>query len=143
MSLTQDLYQNFGTAGDSEKFNLHVDSTRIGWALFPKAENPNTKSILLSEARNIMVNKKAFNTANLVAGGAIVSVSTQGRIKLNIETLVGGSFANDTILVYLFNNSGVLEFRVKKVSLSQFTSGDPNSYGSDTHYPICEITTTV
>jgi hypothetical protein len=144
VSLTQDIYQSFGAEGKHERFNLHVDSTRIGWAMFAKAENPATKNILISECRNIKLGDKFFNTANLTAGGVIVSVSTEGRLKLNVETLVGGTFIADTILIGIRNVAGVFTFVVKKVSTSGFTAGDPDTYGigTDIDYAICEITTT-
>ena len=140
MTFKSEITQIYGLQGSSAKFNLHVESTALGWGLFARPTTPASQSIVLAETPNITLKNTAYNTASVSTGGAITAVSTDGEITLNVETLVGGTFANDTILVYAYDNAGSFGIGVAKVSLSEFTAGDPNTYPGD--FPICEIVTT-
>ena len=62
MALKDDLYQSYGVAGDSAKFNTHVDSTRIGRGFYCRANQPADLDILLGEITNIRVGTKNHNT---------------------------------------------------------------------------------
>lgn len=142
MSLRNDLYQNYGVDGSSEKMNKHIDVSTLGWGVSVRAFEPADKNVLIAEHRNITLGEVAFNLANVTPSGAIIAVDSEGEITLDVETLVGGSFSNDTILIYFYDNGGVVDVGFKSSVGGDFTPGDPNTYPVDVDYELAEITTT-
>lgn len=145
MPFKSDLYQTFGDPYDNDKNSTHIDSTRKGWALYARENDPADLTVRIAESRNVIVGGQNFNTslAAQVTPNAYVTILTGGEHRVNIETLYNnqyGAIVDDTVLLYAFNNADRLDYALKSVANTEFTADDPQTY--DVEYAIAEIALT-
>lgn len=138
MGLKTDLYQLFGQGGDSTKMNAHVLASALGIGLVCRASATPDKNVRIAEQYNVTLSEKAFSTLGVTTSTIITNIDSEGELTVDVETLVGGSFPDDTILIYAYKDVSE-EFNIGYYDTSSFTPGNPATYPSDAHYPIAEI----